>query len=88
MYYYLSSVQKMVGNLETTFNKWCLLYQLCKFKDLVYLMECGILTITTQGLLGMHQTEVTEPGLRCATLLKYEKPLSALFPVSLRSCVM
>lgn len=21
----------------------------------------------------MHQTEVTEPGLRCATLLKYEK---------------
>lgn len=41
-----------------------LLYQLYKFKDLVYLMEEEFLTVTTEGLLGMHQTEVTEPGLR------------------------
>lgn len=36
-------------------------------------MEWGIITVTTEGLLGTHQAEVTEPGPRCATLLKYEE---------------
>lgn len=71
----------MISNLETTFSKWYLLYQLYKFKDLSILMKCGIVTVITKSLLRTYHAEVTDRGLRCAILLKYETKLNGMFPL-------
>lgn len=44
-------------------------------------MKYGIVTVITKTLLRTYHAEVTDPGLRCATLLKYETKLYGMFPL-------